>query len=237
MAVVEARRPRGDRRVRPRDDGGDQRAAGAPRRAHGARDDGGLPRRPGDRPPGPARTSTTSRAAARRRSSRASCASRCASGWAPTASCEPLDEDSLGRGGRARCAEADVEAVAVCLLFALPAPGARAARRRGGPRGAARRPRVALERGAAGGARVRALSSTTVADAYLAPRLGGLPARARRADGRRRAARAARHAVLRRRRGSRGRRRARRELRAVGARRAASSAPPTPAPRAGTRTS
>ena len=60
----------------------------------------------------------------------------------PDGELEPLDEDSLREAVEA-LREADVEAVAVCLLFAFLHPDHERARRRGAARGAARRARLA----------------------------------------------------------------------------------------------
>ena len=61
------------------------------------------------------------RSAGRRRSSRASCASPCASGWARTASSSRSTRTSVDEAVEA-LREAEVEAVAVCLLFAFLHP-------------------------------------------------------------------------------------------------------------------
>ena len=127
MGGLEAAEARGRGRVRARDDGRDQRAARAPRRAHRARDDRGLPRRDRDRPPGPRRRSTTSPSAARRRSCRASCASRCASGWGPTASSSRSTRTSVDGGGR-RAARGRGRGGRRLPAVRVPAPRARAAR-------------------------------------------------------------------------------------------------------------
>ena len=214
-------------RVRPRHDGGDERAAGAPRRAHGARDDRGLPRRARDRPPGPRRTSTTSRAAARPRSCRATCASACASGWAPTASCEPLDEERRWPRSSPRCARprSRRSRSACCSRFLHPEHEQRVGE---AVREALPDAHVSLsQRGAAGGPRVRAHRHD---GRRRVPRAAArrLPARAR-PSGRRDAGLPAPRVMQ-----SSGGvvdledgRRARGELRALRARPAASSAPPT----------
>ena len=186
----------GGGRARARDDRGDERVAGAPRRAHGARHDRGLPRRDRDRPaepglalrpdcarPGSARAARAAvhraradgaggRGRAARRRSRCGRRSRPSRGG--------------GRGGRGLPA------------LRVPAPGARAARwaRRCASR--CRRVRVSLSSELLPEFREYERCSTTVANAYLAPALSAYLDEDRAA--------AARHAVL----GRRGRCRPRR---------------------------
>ena len=169
MAVVEAAGLGEIAGVRPRDDRRDERPPGAPRRAHGARHDGGFPRRPGDRPPGPRRTSTTSRAAARPalvpRDLRFCVRER----MGPDGELEPLDEDSLAEVVDALRA-AEVEAVAVCLLFSFLHPE-HEQRVGEAVREALPDAHVSLSSAVLPEVREYERMSTTVADAYLAPRL------------------------------------------------------------------
>ena len=132
----------------------------------------------------------------------------------PEGELAPLDEESVA-AAVAALREAEVEAVAVCLLFAFLHPAheqrvGAAIRER-----AARRARVAVERGPARGARVRALRDDRRGRLPRpAPlRLPAQPRRQGRGGGR---AGAADHAVERGRRGPRGRGGARLGLRAVG---------------------
>ena len=85
-------------------------------------DDRGLPRRARDRPPGRAPTlyDLAARPPAAARAARAALR-RAASGWAPDGVIEPLDEESA-RAAVEAVAAADVEAVAVCLLFGFLHP-------------------------------------------------------------------------------------------------------------------
>ena len=226
-AAARARRPTVGG-LRARHDGGHERAARAPRRADGAGHHRGLPRRARDRPPGPRRPLRPHGAAGRSRWSRASCASRCASGWGPTACSSRSTRTSVRDGGRGACGEADVEAVAVCLLFGFLHPAHEQAVGEA-LREALPGVHVSLsQRGAAGVPRVRAHRDDR---RRRLPRAAArrLPASAGRARARGRAARAARDAVVRRRRRARRRGRQRRRLRALRARPAASSAPPTSA--------
>ena len=195
MRALEAIEAGRRRRVRPRDDGRHERAARAPRRAHRARHHRGLPRRDRDRPPGPPVALRPRRAAARSRSCRGSCASRCAERMGPEGELEPLDEDSLAAAVEA-LREAEVEAVAVCLLFAFLHPEHEQQVGEAVREALPGRPRLALERGAARVPRVRALLDhrgrrlprARSSAAYLA-RLGGRRRRRGRAG-------AAGHAVL-----------------------------------------
>ena len=141
--------------VRARDDGRHQRAARAPRRAHRARHHRGLPRPDRARAPGPPgalrprgappRAARAARPALHR--ARAHGARR--RGRAAGRGQPRRGDRRAARGGRR--GGRGVPAVRV------PASRPRAPRRRGGARGAGRRPRVALERGAARVPRVRAL--------------------------------------------------------------------------------
>ena len=134
----------------------------------------------------------------------------------PDGELEPLDEDSLAEVVDA-LREAEVEAVAVCLLFAFLHPE-HEQRVGDAVREALPDAHVSLSSAVLPEVREYERMSTTVADAYLAPRLASyLRALAERTGDAGLPAPAG-HAVLRRRRGSRGRRRARGELRAVGAR-------------------
>ena len=166
-----ARRGRGGRRVGPRPgragrlrarhDRGDERAAGAPRRADGAGHDRGLPRRARDRPPdprrplrplgpppGPAGAARAPLHGARALRARRACCSRSTT-RASTAAVDAV-RDVRRRGGRRQ------------PPLRLPAPRARAGRRRRAGGRAARR-----------------------ADRALAPRAARLPrVRAHRHDGR-----------------------------------------------------
>ena len=96
------------------------------------------------------------RAAARSRSCRASCASRVRERMGPDGELEPLDEDSLREAVDA-LREAEVEAVAVCLLFAFLHPEHERAVGEAIREALPGRARLALERGAARVPRVRAL--------------------------------------------------------------------------------
>ena len=140
-------------------------------------------------PPGPRRRSTTSPSAAREplvpRELRFTVRER----MGPDGEVEPLDDDSVGEAIEA-LREAEVEAVAVCLLFAFLHPeherrvGEAVREALGG------RPRLALERGAAGVPRVRALLDhrrrrLPRAEARRLPRAPGRAARRRRACRRR----------------------------------------------------
>ena len=131
----------------------------------------------------------------------------------PDGEVEPLDDDSVRRGGRGAARGRGRGGRGVPAVR-VPAPRARAPRRRGGARGARRRPRLALERGAAGVPRVRALLDhrrrrLPGAEARRLPRAPG----GERGGGRR--AGAAGHAVLGRRARRRRRRRAGGRLRAL----------------------
>ena len=201
-AVEAAGVERGRRRgLRARHDRGHQRAARAARRAHGARHDRGLPRRARDRPPEPRRSlydltrdrppplvPRELRFAVRER-------------MGPDGVIDAARRGEPGRAPSAALRDADVEAVAVCLLFSFLPPGARAARRRGAARRACRTSHVSLsQRGrcpsSASTSASRRRSPTPTCRPLLAAYLR--PARrARRGAG---AARAARHAVLGRRR-------------------------------------
>ena len=150
-------RPSDVDRVRARDDGRDQRAARAPRRAHGARHDRGLPRRDRDRPPGPPvalrpRRSgrpqplvprelrfTRARADGARRRARA--ARRGRAGRRPSTRCaRPRSRRSRSACCSRSCTPSTSSAVGEAVREALPG-----------------RARLALQRGAARVPRVRAL--------------------------------------------------------------------------------
>ena len=83
----------------------------------------------------------------------------------PEGEIAPLDEDSLDAVVE-RLAEAEVEAVAVCLLFAFLHPEHERRVGRAPARGAARRARLALQRGLPE-MREYERAATTAADAYL----------------------------------------------------------------------
>ena len=185
---------------------------GAP---HRARDHGGLPRPDRARRARTARRSTTSPSAARSRSCRASCASPSASAWGRDGELEPLDEDSFARRrrGAARGRASRRSPCACCSRSCTPTTSAASARP------CARRCRdvhVSLSSEVLPEFREYERFSTTVADAYLAPRLRAylerLAASARR-GGR---AGAAGDAVLGRRARRERRGRAGRRLRALG---------------------
>ena len=125
-----ASRPHEVAQLRPRDDRGHQRPARGARRAHGAGRHRGLRRRARDRPPDPARAVPPLPARARARWSRASCASRCESAWAPDGVLRALDDEALARWS-SELARTGAEAVAVSLLHSYARPRARAARGRG----------------------------------------------------------------------------------------------------------
>ena len=111
----------------------------------------------------------------------------------PEGELEPLDEDERRGGRRRRCARPDVEAVAVCLLFAFLHPEHEERVGAAIRDGAARRARVAVERGAAGAARVRALRDDRGRRLPRAP-ARRVPAQPRR--GRRGGRRARRRAIM-----------------------------------------
>ena len=194
-ALAEAGRERGG--VRARHDRGHQRPAGASRRAHGVDHHRGLPGHHRDRPAGPRLAVRPDQAPAHRRWCRGTCGSWSGSGWVRPASSSRSTGDSLA---------AAVDAVAAAErrggrgvpAVRLPAPRARACgrcRRCGNdcPTCA-----VSLSCEVLPEFREYERMSTTVADAYLRPRLSALPQQAGGQVGRGRAARAAGHAVLRR---------------------------------------
>ena len=104
------------------------------------------------------------------RSCRATCASPCASAWGPTARSSRSTRTALGEAIEA-LREAEVEAVAVCLLFAFLHPDHE---RRVGEavREALGDVHVSLSSEVLPEFREYERFSTTVADAYLAPKLG-----------------------------------------------------------------
>ena len=172
IAAVDAARAwreRRRRRVRARHDGGDERAARAARRPHRAGHHRGLPRRARDRPPGPAGLYDLTPDRPPPLVPRELRFDGRASGSGPTGVARPLDERRAGGRGRGGRATPSVEAVAVCLLFALPAPrrtSARSARRC-----ATRCPACTSRSRARCCREFREYErfATTVADAYLAP--------------------------------------------------------------------
>ena len=107
--------------------------------------------------PGPPVALRPRRAPPASRSCRASCASPCASAWGPTASSSRSTRTASRDGGRRRCARPTSRRsrCACCSRSCTPSTSARVgeALREALPR----RARVALERGAAGVPRVRAL--------------------------------------------------------------------------------
>ena len=143
-------------RLRARHDGRHERAARAPRRAHGARHHRGLPRRDRDRPPGPPVALRPDRAPARRRSCRASCASGARADGPGRASSSRSTRTACERPST-RCARprSRPSRSACCSRSCTPSTSARVgeALREALPG----RPRLAVERGAAGVPRVRAL--------------------------------------------------------------------------------
>ena len=194
VAAARAVGRRGRRSLHARDDGRDERAARAQGRAHGVRDERGLRAPAAPAAPEPRRRST---GCARRIPSR-SCRSSAAFGVrgriGPAGELEPLELDSLP--------ELDAEAVAICLLHAYRDAVARARGRGRGAASPAGRARRCVARDRAGVPRVRA----RVDDGdRRVPRPGrvALPARACRALRRRRAAGAARDALVGRCRGAR----------------------------------
>ena len=213
MAAVRGGEAGRGRDVRPRHDGRHERPARAPRRADGARDHGGVPGRPGDRPPGaPAPLRSRAAATAGARPARAAL----------------LRPRADGAGRRARAARRGVARRrgrrGARPQTWRPWPSACCSRscirpheRRVGEalREALPDVHVSLSSEVLAEMREYERMSTTVADAYLAPRLssylGALAGKTRRGG----AAGAPGHAVLRRRRGAGGRRDARRELRAL----------------------
>ena len=160
---------RGGRRARARDDGGDERAARAARRADGARHDRGVPRRDRDRPAEPRVALRPDRArAGAARPARAAVRRARADGARGRARAA---RRGLARGrGRRPCAAAEVEAVAVCLLFSFLHPEHE---RRVGEALRAALPgvRVSLSTELLPEFREYERCSTTVANAYLAPAL------------------------------------------------------------------
>ena len=196
------------RRARARDDGGDERAARAARRAHGAGHDGGLPRRDRDRPAG--RASLYDLTAHRPaplvpRELRFIVRER----MGPDGVLVPLDEESRrrARSSRARGRRRGDRGLPALLVPASRSTSGGSARRCGG---AAGRAGVALVE-VLPEFREYERCSTTVAERVPRARAVGVP----RADAR--SARAARDAVLRRRGRSRRRRRAAGGVRALGA--------------------
>src|SRR6266536_2100498 len=200
-------------RLRARVDGRHQRPAGAARRAHRAGDHRRLPRRDRDRPPaaasalrpgqGPPAAAGPARAALHRARAHGT-----AGGGRAPGPPEPGGRGGFGRGGRCRRG-GGLPAVLV------PASRARAAGRRGAAQSPGRRDGVAVQRGAAGGPRVRALlhhGRRRLPDAAT----GGLPGAAGGRGARARLPGTAGHAVLGRRDRDRAGRAARRQLRAVG---------------------
>ena len=179
-----------------------ERAARAPRRAHGARHHRGLPRPDRARPPGPPVALRPAPSGARSRSCRATCASRCSERMGPEGELEPLDEDSLKRGRR-RAARGRGRRRRGLPAVRVPAPRARAAGRRSGRGGAPGRSTSRCRARCCPSSASTSASRPPSADAYLGPKLAAYLerlARRRRRGGR---AGAAGHAVL----GRRGRRR------------------------------
>ena len=189
------------RRLRARDDRGHQRAARAPRSSHRARDHRGLPRRDRDRPPGPRRALRPhGRPPAGARPARAALHGARADGARRRARAARRGRASRRRSRRSARPRSRRSRSACCSASCTPSTSRRSARR------CARRcddVHVSLSSEVLPEFREYERTSTTVADAYLAPRLGAyLEQLAGRARGGR-AAGAAGHAVLRR--GRRGR--------------------------------
>ena len=109
-------------RLRARHDRRHERAARAPRRAHRAGHDRGLPRRHRDRPPGPPGALRPRRSAGPPplvpRELRFAVRER----MGPDGVLAPLDDGQRASARSTRLREAEVEAVAVCLLFAFLHP-------------------------------------------------------------------------------------------------------------------
>ncbi len=134
-ARARGRRGRRRGRVRARDDGRHQRAARAPRRAHRAGHHRGLPRPDRARAPGPPVALRPRRAApGAARAARPALHGARADGARRRARAARRGRACRRRSTALR--EAEVDAVAVCLLFAFLHPEHEQARRRGGARGA-----------------------------------------------------------------------------------------------------
>ena len=136
----------------------------------------GLPRRDRDRPPGPRRALRPRRAAARRRSCRASCASRVRGADGARRRARAARRGRAWREAVDALREAEVEAVAVCLLFAFLHPEHEQRGRRGGPRGAARTSTSRSPARCCPSSASTSASRTTVGRRLPRPRLARLPA-------------------------------------------------------------